>query len=82
MGRAARKLVEYETPVVRTRPHGASAVDAPHSSPARRLQDELSARLATPEKPDWSPRRTVAFIVVASSAGWSLIAAAAMLALR
>ena len=82
MGRAARKAVEREDVVALPRPRRATSIDAPQDSPARLLQDELSARLATAEKPEWSPRRTLAFIVLSSSAGWSLIAVAALLALR
>ena len=89
MGRAARKAVEREDVVALPRPRRATAIErlsegrtVPQISPARLLQDELSARLATAEKPEWSPRRTLAFIVLSSSAGWSLIAVAALLALR
>ena len=82
MGRAVRKLVDHQDVVGRVRPRGATSVDAPQDSPARRLQDELSARLATSDKPDWSARRTLAFVVLASSAGWSLIAGAVMVALH
>ena len=92
MGRLARKqaLDQPDTPPAIAqgahahgpRPREAALADAPQASPARLLQDQLSQRLAQPEKPQWSARRTLAFVTVTSGAAWTLIAGAAILALH
>ena len=83
MARVARKRDVLEAEAGRVRPRTASEIDAPHHSPARSLQDELTLRLAAPaEVQKWSARRTLAFITLASGAGWSIIAGAIVLALH
>jgi len=47
----------------------------PPASDARRLQKALEGRWLGRDEPQWSPRRTLAFVAVASLLLWGLIIA-------
>ena len=51
----------------------------PIDSPARQLQADLAASLShhAEDERRWSPRRSLAFIIVGSLAGWALLITAA-----
>ena len=59
----------------KTRPRLARSTDAQVESPAAVLQQTVAAGVASAETKGWSPRRTLAFLVVVNGAGWLGLAA-------